>query len=83
MARPSHTTGIHVMKVEGFHNNTGQWITLYEAEELTYFEKEFVRDFEKGGHSHSSIGNVTVNRSHFSAFRIAGEKPDDETDLPF
>ena len=71
------------MKVEAFHNLTGQWVTLYEVEELTYSEKEFVRDFANGGHSHSSIGTVTVNRSHFSAFRIAGEKPDDETDSPF
>jgi len=72
------------MKVEAFHNLTGQWVTLYDVEELTYSEKEFVRDFANGGgDDHSSIGTVTVNRSHFSAFRIVGEKPDDETDIPF
>jgi hypothetical protein len=71
------------MKVEAFHNLTGQWVTLYEVEELTHSEKKFVRDFADGAHGHSSIGTVTVNRSHFSAFRIAGEKPADETDIPF
>jgi len=71
------------MKVEAFHNLTGQWVTLYEVEELTYSDKEFVRDFANGDRSHSSIGTATVNRSHFSAFRIVGEKPADETDIPF
>jgi hypothetical protein len=82
MARLSHTQG-NDMKVEGFHNKTGQWVTLCEADDLTYSEKAFVTDFAQGGHSHASIGRSTVHRKHFSAFRIVGEKYADETDIPF
>ena len=68
------------MKIEGFHEHTGQWVTLYEADEMTYGEGLFVKDFAEGGHSHASIGSASVNRKHFSAFRLVGGKPDD--DLP-
>ena len=71
------------MKIEGFHERTGQWVTLYEADEMTYGERLFVKDFAEGGHSHASIGSASVNRKHFSAFRIEGEKPADETDITF
>ena len=70
------------MIIEGFHNRTGQWVMLYETQELTYSEKAFVTDFSQGGNSHSSIGTVHVNRTHFSAIRIMGGKPATH-DMPF
>ena len=71
------------MKVEGFHNNTGQWITLYDADRIPWNARTFVDGFASGGASHATINNLTVNRTHFSAFRIVGNKLEDETDIPF
>ena len=70
------------MIIEGFHNKTGQWVKLYEADEMTYSESLFVSEFAQGGNSHASIGKVTVNRTHFSAFRIVDGKPATH-DMPF
>jgi len=63
------------MKIEGFHNRTGQWVTLLEAEKLGWESADFVAEFAKGGNSHASMGTTTVNRTHFSAFRIV-DAPD-------
>jgi hypothetical protein len=65
------------MKVEGLHNHTGLWITLLEGEKLGWEAKTFVSEFAQGGNSHAAMGTTTVNRSHFSAFRIVDDPDDD------
>ena len=78
MARPSHTTGRLTHENRRIPRTHGQWVTLYEADEMTYGERLFVKDFAEGDHSHASIGSASVNRKHFSAFRIVGGKPEDD-----
>jgi len=74
------------MKIEGFHNRTGQWVTLLEAEKADWQAKSFVNDFAIGGNSHATLEGTTVNRTHFSAFRIVDftliATKDDDT-IPF
>lgn len=72
------------MKIEGFHNRTGQWVTLLEDEKCGRQEKGFVSEFAKGGNSHAALGSSTINRTHFSAFRIVGEHVEiGDEPLPF
>jgi len=70
------------MKLEGFHNRTGQWVVLVESDKSTWVATEFVLDFARGGNTHATLGGTSVNRTHFSAFRLTGVE-DVADDVPF
>lgn len=60
------------MTIEGLHNQTGQWVTLAQADtdiETVEEQQEAIQEID-GIVGQITLWDTRVNLAHFSAFRV-------------